>query len=145
MSDSSQGMGWWQASDGKWYPPASAPTPAPPPPPPPPPQWGQQPGYSPYPNYGGYTAPKNDGTAVTALVLAIASFVVCPVIPSIVALVLANSADRNIAASNGALTGESLTRAARIIAWIHLGLIAVVIVLIVLFGIIGAASSSSGY
>ena len=30
MSDSSQGPGWWQASDGKWYPPASPP-PSPPP------------------------------------------------------------------------------------------------------------------
>jgi uncharacterized RDD family membrane protein YckC len=31
MSDSSQGPGWWQASDGKWYPPetASTSTPAP--------------------------------------------------------------------------------------------------------------------
>lgn len=31
MSDSPQGPGWWQASDGKWYPPESAPgaTPAP--------------------------------------------------------------------------------------------------------------------
>ncbi len=26
MSDTSQGPGWWQASDGKWYPPESAPT-----------------------------------------------------------------------------------------------------------------------
>jgi uncharacterized RDD family membrane protein YckC len=25
MSDSSQGPGWWQASDGKWYPPESTP------------------------------------------------------------------------------------------------------------------------
>jgi hypothetical protein len=35
VSDFSQGPGWWQASDGKWYPPQSAPTAAPPPPPPP--------------------------------------------------------------------------------------------------------------
>jgi hypothetical protein len=34
MSDSSQGPGWWQASDGRWYPPQSHPTqPAAPPPP----------------------------------------------------------------------------------------------------------------
>jgi hypothetical protein len=33
VSDVSQGPGWWQASDGKWYPPQSAPTAAPPPPP----------------------------------------------------------------------------------------------------------------
>lgn len=29
MSDSSQGPGWWQASDGKWYSPEQAPGPAP--------------------------------------------------------------------------------------------------------------------
>jgi uncharacterized RDD family membrane protein YckC len=29
MSDTSQGPGWWQASDGKWYPPETATTPAP--------------------------------------------------------------------------------------------------------------------
>jgi hypothetical protein len=31
MSDSSQGPGWWQAGDGKWYPPEKAPEPPPPP------------------------------------------------------------------------------------------------------------------
>ena len=35
MSDTSQGPGWWQASDGKWYPPEQAPGATPPP--------GQQP------------------------------------------------------------------------------------------------------
>lgn len=28
MSDTSQGEGWWQASDGKWYPPEQQPSPA---------------------------------------------------------------------------------------------------------------------
>src|SRR5437870_1630467 len=32
MSDQPQGPGWWQASDGQWYPPEKAPW-APPPPP----------------------------------------------------------------------------------------------------------------
>ena len=44
MSDTSQGDGWWQASDGKWYAPEQHPDykPAPPPPPPdaPPPPTG---------------------------------------------------------------------------------------------------------
>ncbi len=31
MSDVAQGDGWWQASDGKWYPPESAPAPPGPP------------------------------------------------------------------------------------------------------------------
>lgn len=41
MSDTSQGSGWWQATDGRWYPPqdaevtAIAPPPLGPPPPPP--------------------------------------------------------------------------------------------------------------
>lgn len=33
MSDVSQGPGWWLASDGKWYPPETAPQPLAPPPP----------------------------------------------------------------------------------------------------------------
>ena len=46
MSDTPQGPGWWQASDGRFYPPQSA---SPQPPPPPqwggtaPPQWGPSP------------------------------------------------------------------------------------------------------
>lgn len=36
MSDVSQGEGWWQASDGKWYPPEQAANPAPAPAPTPP-------------------------------------------------------------------------------------------------------------
>lgn len=31
MSDTSQGPGWWMASDGKWYPPQSYQAPSPPP------------------------------------------------------------------------------------------------------------------
>ena len=44
MSDTSQGPGWWLASDGKWYPPHLAPQP-------PPPQPAPQAGYpaQPYP------------------------------------------------------------------------------------------------
>src|SRR5690242_19736169 len=38
MSDESQGPGWWLASDGKWYPPESAP--------------GAPPQYTPPPSYG---------------------------------------------------------------------------------------------
>lgn len=50
MSDTSQGPGWWQASDGKWYPPEQAPgAPAGPPPgmPPAGPPMGGPPGGAP--------------------------------------------------------------------------------------------------
>lgn len=45
MSDFSQGPGWWQASDGKWYPPEQAPGAAPTAPPPGAAAYGQAPAY----------------------------------------------------------------------------------------------------
>ena len=108
--------------------------------PPPPPAYG---GYGQQPHgYGGYQAPETESQAVIALVLAIASFVVCPVIPAIVALVLANNADAAIQASGGRKTGEGLTKAARIISWIHLGLCIAGLVIVILIAVIAAASSS---
>lgn len=107
MSDASQGPGWWQASDGKWYPPA-APSHA-------------------AAAYGLPTA-TTPGKATAALVLAIVSYFTCPVVLAIVALVLASSASREIAASGGRLEGESTLKTARIVAWVN----------IVLFGAITA-------
>ena len=93
--------------------PYGAPGPPPPTgPPPPPPYQGYTPppaGYSPppggygtYPSYG-YGAPprRTDGTAITALILAIVSFVVCPVIPAVIALAMIPSSRRTIMASGG--------------------------------------------
>lgn len=84
MSDTSQGPDWWQASDGKWYPPQSA-VPPPPPPPasaagaggsaqwpagtgavPPPPAWTATPGLPPAGARRG-----TNGFAIAALVLGI--------------------------------------------------------------------------
>lgn len=97
------------------------------------------PGSVPMP-YGYPVAPQTDGTAIVVLVLAITSFVAMPVIPAIVALVLAPSAERDIAASGGRLTGETLVRAGRIVAWVHLGLcLAFLVVVLAVFGVFGAA------
>jgi hypothetical protein len=132
-----------------------------PPPPPPPPggpdPYGQQPqppsyggppppAYGGYPQqpygYGGYQQQETESSAVVALVLAIASFVVCPVIPAVVALVLANNADTAIQASGGRKTGEGLTKAARIVAWINIGLTVGVLVIVILIAVIAAAAGS---
>lgn len=90
MSDISQGPGWWQASDGKWYPPEQAPGGAPAGPPPgtppaygappsygtPPPGYGAAPGYAPTPgdvtvgsafNYGWEKFQKNVGPILIAM------------------------------------------------------------------------------
>jgi Domain of unknown function (DUF4190) len=124
--------------------------PGPPPPPPsqnypPPPQQGYGPppqqGYGQPPPYGqGQRPPQTEGTAITALVLSIASFVICPVIPAIVALFLVGSAKRKIETSGGALTGEGLVTAAKIVSWVNLGLWGAGIVLFGILIAIGVAT-----
>jgi hypothetical protein len=90
-----------------------------------------------------YGPPQTDGTAIAVLVLAVCSFVVLPVVPAVVALVLAPSAERDIAASGGRLTGEGLVRAGRIVAWIHLALcLAAVVVVVLLLAVFATAGFS---
>jgi hypothetical protein len=81
--------------------------------------------------------PQTEGTAVAALVLSIASFVVCPLIPAIVALVLAHTSQQKIDASGGRLTGDSLNTAARIISWINIGLCIFGVVVIIIIAAAG--------
>lgn len=62
MSDTSQGPGWWLASDGKWYPPQGESAPVPPPPPAPAPAAFPAPGAPPVPPMaGGPPAPPKSG------------------------------------------------------------------------------------
>ena len=82
--------------------------------------------------YGGWEMPQQtSGTAIAALVLAICSFVVFPVVPAIIALVLARSASDDIDSSGGRVSGSGLVTAARIVAWINLGLSVLVVLLFV--------------
>lgn len=94
-------------------------------------------GYGPVTSYGqpagGYGTPPLYGSrtntkAVVALCLAIGSFVVLPLIPAIVALVLAPSARREIARSQGNESGLGLVTAATIVAWINVGVFTLLIV-----------------
>jgi hypothetical protein len=138
-------------------------TPPPPPPAPPPPGYGPpgpippssygppppgygQPGYGPPPGYGappgygyGYPAgPQTDSTATAALVIAIVGIFICMPVGAVVALVMANSAEKRIQASDGRLTGLELTRAARIISIVELVLTGVLIlggVLLIVFSL----------
>jgi len=111
MSDFSQGDGWWQASDGKWYPPEQA-------------SGYQPPGPYPTSGYGNPmgapVAPKTDPLAITALCLAIGGTVVgllcCVGIgATIAAIVVGLQSKKKIAASGGALTGEGMAQAGFII------------------------------
>ena len=67
MSDTSPGPGWWQASDGKWYPPATAPAAG--------------------PAAMAYRPPRTNGMAIASLILGISSLVTCALsgIPGLIA------------------------------------------------------------
>jgi Domain of unknown function (DUF4190) len=130
---------------------APPPPPPPPPPTPPAPPTPQPQGWVPPPPAGsagaqmpyGYGTPQNEGLAIGALVASIVSWVFCPIIPAIVALVLAAQAKAKIDASGGRLTGLGLCTAAKIISWIHLGLIALFILIFVLIAIAGGFHGST--
>jgi hypothetical protein len=110
-----------------------------PPPPgtplPPQQQWGPPaaPGANPY------APPRTEGTAIAALILSIVSWVFCPLIAAVVALVLAHVAGNKIDASGGRLTGGGIVKAAQIIAWIHIALATIVMVALA----IGLAANDS--
>lgn len=79
MSDTPQDPTWWQASDGKWYPPQPA-TPPPPSPEAAPPSFAppQQPfGAQPYPGLPGAGLPSVNGQAVASMVLGIVALIFC--------------------------------------------------------------------
>lgn len=82
--------------------------------------------------------------AIVALVLAIASFVACPLLPAIGAVVVGRNAEKKIAASNGMLDGAGMAKAGWIIGAVNIGLV-------VLFGglaivlAIAAPESSTTY
>ncbi len=99
-----------------------------------PPEGGYPPpGYPPapgYPPYGYAPAPTTSTSAIVGLVLAIASWIVCPIVLAIVALVLAKKSNDEIAASQGRVGGEGLNTATKVVAWINIGLYAAIFVII---------------
>ena len=129
MSDTSQGPGWWIASDGKWYPPESAQPATPPPaapqppaqqmPPPAQPAYMAPPAYAPPPM--GSTAPTAP-EALWSMILGIGSLVCCGLLLGIPAIILGSSAKKKIASSGGTLGGEGMAKAGVIMGWISVGL-----------------------
>ena len=88
----------------------------------PPPAYPAAPAYPP-PGYpAAAPAPQTSSNAIISLILAIVSWAVCPIIPAIVALVLASSAAKEIEASGGRVQGAGLVTASRIVSWVNIGL-----------------------
>ncbi len=135
MSDYAQGPGWWQASDGKWYPPQD-PAPSAPAGP-----WSTTPpAVTPYSNP--YVAPAyqtvtTNGLAIASLVCGVASLVTC--VSCIPAVILGHMARSQIRDSNGAQQGEGLALAGLIIGYVVIGLF----VGYIIFAIVLAATSDT--
>ena len=87
--------------------------------------------------------PTTSTNAIIGLVLAIVSWVICPIIAAIVALVLAHSSDKEIKASGGRVDGAGLNTATRIIAWLNIGVsivAGIVVVVLIALGVVFAAN-----
>lgn len=102
----------------------------------PPPAYAAAPAYPaayPPPGYPAVPAapagPQTSSNAVIALILAIVSWAVCPIIPAVVALVLASNAAKEIEASGGRVQGAGLVTASRIVSWVNIGLWSAILVI----------------
>lgn len=86
--------------------------------------------------------PPTSTSAIIGLVLAIASWFICPVILAVVALVLARSSSKEIEESAGQIGGAGLNTATRIISWINIGLYALIIIGLAVFFLLAAFLSA---
>lgn len=130
MSDEPQGPGWWQASDGNWYPP-QGPQPAPGGPPPP----GA--GYA----YGGPgMAPQaTNSKATISLVLGIVGIVACGLLAGIPAIFLGSSAKKEIDGSGGREGGRGLATAGQVLGWISVAFSVLALVAIIALAAFGGS------
>lgn len=155
MSDTSQGPGWWLASDGKWYPPElwtgpplsgpafpqGAPSTYPgqggaPPGSTGAPYGGQIPpqGYVPYSPYSGQPVKRNNGLAIASLVCACAGFLF--IVPGVLGVIFGFIARSQIRQSGGTQGGDGLALAGIIVGFAWIGLFVILVV-------VGAASNNS--
>ena len=87
-------------------------------------------------------AQTTNGKATASLILGIVGLFMCPVICSVMAIILGTMAKSEIAASGGYQTGESNAKAGIILGWIGMAL-ALIGVVIVVVAIIAAAATTN--
>jgi hypothetical protein len=130
MSDTSQGPGWWLASDGKWYPPETWAGAVP--------QTGAATGPAGgpgYPSYQGgpiYAARPTNGLAVAALVCSCAGWLLLG-LPCVLGIIFGFVARGQIKRSNGHQQGEGMALAGIIVGF---SLIALFILFVIVVSIV---------
>src|SRR3954467_15415445 len=95
-------------------------------------QWGQQQ----QPQWGNQqqqwqSGPSTPGSATAALILGICALVICPLICGPLAIVYGNKAKREIATSNGNLTGSGLATAGIVLGWIGVAFVVIGILIVI--------------
>ena len=85
------------------------------------PEWQQPP--PPAQQYPGWVPPpRTPGQAYAALILGIVGLVLCPILPSILALVFGYMARGEIRRSGGQLGGSGVALAGLILGWVGIGI-----------------------
>ena len=82
--------------------------------------------------------PQVSNRAIAVIALAISSFILCPVLPAIVALFMAPGANREIDASNGWLTGRGLVTGGKVLSWVNIALtvgVAFIVIAVLAIGV----------
>ena len=97
------------------------------------PKWQQQPGAGPVP--GWVAPPRTPGQAYAALILGIVGLVVCPLLPSIAAVVFGHLAKGEIDRAGGQLGGRGLAMTGLILGWIGVAFWALIFLVIVAFSV----------
>jgi len=109
-----------------------------------PPQGPPQYQYGPPPQYGYPAAPPKNDLGVWSLVTGILSWILCPLILGVVAIVTGNASRK--AVRDGLANNPGSATAGLILGWINVGLAGAVVLwwlAILIFGLIGAAFSVS--
>lgn len=76
---------------------------------------------------------RTDGNAIASLILGIAGLVMCPLVPSIFAVVLGNKAKERLAREPG-LEGEGLAKAGVVLGWVGIAIGSVVVLALLAAG-----------
>jgi hypothetical protein len=93
------------------------------------PQWQQQPGAGPVP--GWVAPPRTPGQAYAALILGIVGLVVCPLLPSIAAVVFGHISKGEIDRAGGQLGGRGIAMTGLILGWIGVAFWALIFLVVV--------------
>jgi hypothetical protein len=89
--------------------------------------------------------PQTNQKALWSMILGILSIVCCGLFAGIPALILGNSAQKEIAAAGGMQTGDGMAKAGVILGWISIALSIIGLIVAIGTGALTEGTSSNGF